>query len=113
MAGQVWGGIETGLLSLSIIAILTFLTLWALLMLKQKRNAASRRLQKAMGAYLWPTAVITSCELSTPPNPPARTTPFLCCCFMLGSLRNEAVADEPFGRGGADFGMGKELGMLK
>ncbi|BDA49185.1 hypothetical protein COCOBI_13-2950 [Coccomyxa sp. Obi] len=60
MAGQVWGGIEAGLLSLSIIAILTFLSLWALVMLRQKGKRCSRRLQKAMGAYLWPTALLSS-----------------------------------------------------
>ena len=83
MAGQVWGGIEAGLLSLSIIAILTFLTLWALLMLKQKRNKASERLRKAMGAYLWPTALITLCELSHTCNSVAQMKSFFTLSHAL------------------------------
>ncbi len=60
MAGQVWGGIEAGLLSISIIANVTFLTMWALIVLKQKGKLSStgRAHHRAMGAHLFPAALI-------------------------------------------------------
>ena len=67
MAGQVWGGIEAGLLNLSIIADVTFLAMWALVALKKKGKLSSKRgHDRALGTHLWRTALILSYAPSAP-----------------------------------------------
>lgn len=64
MAGQVWGGIEAGLLSLSIIAGITFLVMWKLMVLSDNgRQSSKRALHRSTCTHLWRASLIISCVL--------------------------------------------------
>jgi len=79
MAGQVWGGIEAGVLSLSIIACITFLVMWKLMVLSDHgRQSSKRSLHRSVGTHLWRASIIISCVLLL--------------CYQLVSFLSHAIA---------------------